>query len=88
MKIIKYTICTKINIGTEEAPEWVERFNNKSIKCPEESLDKCLEIVTREAYNAEYTIEDDNVVPTPTQLDIIEAQVAYTAMMTGTLLEV
>ena len=26
--------------------------------------------------------------PEPTQLDIIEAQVSYTAMMTGTLLEV
>lgn len=29
-----------------------------------------------------------DVVEQPTQLDIIEAQVAYTAMMTGTLLEV
>lgn len=28
------------------------------------------------------------VEPEPTQLDMIEAQVAYTAMMTGTLLEV
>ena len=29
-----------------------------------------------------------DVVPEPTQLDLIEAQVAYTAMMTDTLLEV
>ena len=28
------------------------------------------------------------VVPEPTQLDLIEAQIAYTAMMTDTLLEV
>ena len=30
----------------------------------------------------------EEVEPKPSQLDIIEAQVAYTAMMTGTLLEV
>ena len=43
------------------------------------------------AVNGEYTIEDDGQ-PTPaekpSQLDIIEAQVTYTAMMTDTLLEV
>ncbi len=33
-------------------------------------------------------IEDEVLNPEPTQLDIIEAQVAYTAMMTNTLLEV
>ena len=31
---------------------------------------------------------DHEAEPEPTQLDIIEAQVAYTAMMTNTLLEV
>ena len=43
------------------------------------------------AYNGEYTIEDDGQpepVAEPTQLDRIEAQVAYTAMITDTLLEV
>lgn len=48
------------------------------------------EIAKKEAYNGEYTIEDDGEPdPTaePSQLDIIEAQVAYTAMMTDTLLE-
>lgn len=43
------------------------------------------------AHNGEYTIEDDGQpepVNAPSQLDVIEAQVAYTAMMTGTLLEV
>ena len=48
-----------------------------------------LEIVKREAYNGEYTIEDDGEPdPGPTQLDRIEAQTTYTAMMTDTLLEV
>lgn len=48
------------------------------------------EIAKREADNGEYTIEDDGIeeVSEPTQLDIIEAQVTYTAMMTDTLLEV
>ena len=33
-------------------------------------------------------LEPVSIVMEPTQLDIIEAQVAYTAMMTNTLLEV
>lgn len=43
------------------------------------------------AYNGEYTIEDDGqpkLAEEPTQLDRIEAQMTYTAMMTDTLLEV
>ena len=49
------------------------------------------EIAKQEAYKGEYTIEDDgqpDAVAQPTQLDIIESQVTYTAMMTDTLLEV
>lgn len=49
------------------------------------------EIAKRESYNGEYAIEDDgrpDPEVAPTQLDVIEAQVAYTAMMTDTLLEV
>lgn len=47
------------------------------------------EIVKREAYNGEYTIEDDNIedIQEPTKEDKFEAQLTYTAMMTGTLLE-
>lgn len=43
-----------------------------------------------ESYNGEYTIADDGVekVIESSQLDLIEAQVTYTAMMTDTLLEV
>lgn len=43
------------------------------------------------SYNGEYTIEDDGQPepePEPTQLDRVEAQATYTAMMTDTLLEV
>ena len=45
----------------------------------------------KHAYNGEYTIEDDGQPepePEPTQLDRVEAQATYTAMMTDTLLEV
>lgn len=46
------------------------------------------EIAKIEAYNGEYTIEDNGEPePAPTQLDRIEAQTTYTAMMTDTLLE-
>lgn len=38
---------------------------------------------TQEEMDADYII----LTPTPSQLDIIEAQVTYTAMMTDTLLE-
>ena len=37
-------------------------------------------------YTVEEMPEPEPVEPEPTQLDIIEAQVAYTAMMTDTLL--
>jgi hypothetical protein len=48
------------------------------------------ELAKAEAYNGEYEIYDDGTpepTETPSQLDIIEAQVTYTAMMTDTLLE-
>ena len=85
MKIIKYKILFEVNRGTEENPEIVSWFSNAQMGWNEANE----EIAKAEAYNGEYTIEDDGVVEVvePTQLDIIEAQVAYTAMMTDTLLE-
>ena len=44
------------------------------------------EISEEEIIDQEDSIANETAVPT--QLDIIEAQIAYTAMMTGTLLEV
>ena len=88
MKIIKYKFLScKINHGTEENPNIEEVFLEKVMPWKEttEEIAKC------EAYNGEYTIEDDGQIEpenTPTQLDIIEAQAAYTAMMTDTLMEV
>ena len=88
MKIIKYKFLScEINHGTEEEPNIEQIFLEKSMGWNEANE----EIAKREAYNGEYTVEDDGQPdPTaePSQLDIIEAQVAYTAMMTHTLLEV
>ena len=88
MKIIKYKfLSAEINHGTEENPNIEQVFFEKSFPWSETNE----EIAKREAYNGEYTIEDDgqpDPADTPSQLDVIEAQVTYTAMMTDTLLEV
>lgn len=84
MKIIKYQLMTEINQGTEEHLDIVQSFSDKEMGWSEANE----EIAKREAYNGEYTIEDDGKPePAPTQIDRIEAQVAYTALMTETLLE-
>ena len=86
MKVIKYNLCTQINHGTEENPNIEEIMTPVTMGWNEQNE----EIAKREAHNGEYTIEDDNQpdpADTPSQLDVIEAQVTYTALMTDTLLE-
>ena len=84
MKIIKYQLCTEINRGTEEQPNIEQVFSGVSLGWSEANE----KIAKAEAYNGEYTIEDDGEPePAPTQLDRIEAQTTYTAMMTDTLME-
>lgn len=83
MKVLKYDLATKVNTGTEEELVVLSRVEMAWNEANEE-------IAKREAYDG-YTIEDDGQPEpeaAPSQLDIIEAQVAYTAMMTDTLLEV
>lgn len=83
MKIIKYQLCTEVNHGTEEQPNIEQVFSEVSLGWSEANE----KIAKSEAYNGEYTIEDDGKPePAPTQLDRIEAQTTYTAMMTDTLL--
>lgn len=56
----------------------------------ENPTDEQIAQAAEKAYNGEYTVEDDgqpDPADTPSQLDVIEAQVTYTAMMTDTLLE-
>lgn len=88
MKIIKYKFLScEINRGTKEKPDMEQIFLEKAMSWNEANE----EIAKREAYNGEYIIEDDgqsDPTETPSQLDVIEAQVTYTALMTDTLLEV
>lgn len=90
MKIIKYNLCTRVNRGTEESPQYEDVLFHTEIRCTADNLAENEAIAQREAYNGAYTIEDDGGEETaaPTQLDVLEAQVTYTAMMTDTLLEV
>lgn len=84
MKIIKYQLCTEVNRGTEEQPNIEHVFSAVALGWSEANE----EIAKSEAYNGEYEIIDDGEPePAPTQLDRIEAQTTYTAMMTDTLLE-
>lgn len=86
-KTIKYLFCTEVNLGNDETPNIEQRFIGKTIPYSEANE----EIAKVEAYNGIYTIEDDGQpepTETPSQLDMIEAQITYTAMMTDTLLEV
>lgn len=89
MKIIKYNRCIRIDNGTEKNPKIEETFIPVEIECR-----------TQASYDANYPVAESEAVPgtievigefeqdQPTQLDMIEAQVVYTAMMTDTLLEV
>lgn len=84
MKVIKYQLCTEVNRGTEQEPEIEQIFTAVSLGWSEANE----KIAKREAYNGEYEIIDDGrPEPAPTQLDRIEAQTTYTAMMTDTLME-
>ena len=55
MKIIEYNLCTMVNIGTDEKPEMQEVLSAVTLHWSEANE----EIAKREAYNGEYTIEDD-----------------------------
>lgn len=84
MKVIKYRLCTEMNHGTEDQPEIEQVLSSVTLGWSKANE----QIAAAEAYNGEYEIIDDGEPePAPTQLDRIEAQTTYTAMMTDTLLE-
>ena len=86
MKKIKYDFCSHINHGTEENPQWEEILYSVIMDWNETNE----EIAKREAYNGEYTIDDDgqpDPADIPTKEDELEARLTYVEMMTG-LLEV
>lgn len=86
MKVIKYNLCTRVSHGTEESPNIEEILSPVEMGWNPQNE----EIAKREAHNGVYEIYDDgkpDPTDTPSQLDQIEAQVTYTALMTDTLLD-
>lgn len=66
MKVIKYKLCTEVKSGTEEQPDIQRIFSDVTLGWSESNE----ELAKREAYNGEYTIEDE---PDDRQLDEIRA---------------
>lgn len=89
MKKIEFNrIAGRINRGTPDMPEWKNIVEKSVIRCAEEYLEVNLAIARQESCDGDITVEDipDPVIE-PSQLDQIEAQVTYTALMTDTLLD-
>lgn len=61
MKVIKYQLCTEVNHGTEDKPNIEQVFSAVMLGWSEANET----IAKAEAYNGEYTIEDDGE-PEPT----------------------
>ena len=55
MKSLKYRLCTEVNYGTEEHPTIQQIFSDVSLGWSEANE----ELAKREAYNGEYTIEEE-----------------------------
>lgn len=89
MKTIQYQIrgYTEIwNEATEQA-EQSECVSTVKVACKtQEEFDAIYPAVEAAAIAGSVCVSDETDVPT--QLDMIEAQLVYTAMMTDTLLEV
>ena len=69
MKVIKYQLCTEVNHGTEDEPNIEQVFSAVTLGWSETNE----KIAKTEAYNGEYTIEDDGkpepVIP-PTNAEL------------------
>ena len=83
-KIIKYQFLShEINHGTEENPDIEQVFESKEVRCrTEESFQRVLPMVEQEAYNGEYTVEDDGQpapVVEPTTDELINIMLGVTS---------
>lgn len=77
MKLLKYNLATKVNTGTKEKPEYTIILSR--VEMPWNEANE--EIAKREAYNGEYTIEDDGQpepVTEPTADDVVNALLGVT----------
>lgn len=87
MKIISYRILQKNNYTTDHDSDALQSFVDKQIKCTSEMLEANEEIAKREAYNGEYTIEDDGN-PEPEVKPTSEERIAELESMLNALLGV
>lgn len=77
MKYIRYMFNNRVNIGTEESPEFVDNLFSKTIIYTEANE----EIAKKEAYNGDYIIEDDGQpepAPKESTDDILNALLGVT----------
>ena len=82
MKALKYRLMTEVNYGTEEQPDIQQIFSDVALGWSESNE----EIAKREAYNGEYTIEDDGQPePEPTEQEQLRADVDFLLAMGGVL---
>lgn len=86
MKVIKYKICNHINYGTKENPDVKQIIIDALIECKTQAdFDANYPIAEKEAVGEIIVEGEFDKIPesTPTQLDRVESQIAYLAMMTG-----
>ena len=82
MKVLKYRLMTEVNHGTEEQLDIQQIFSDVSLGWSEANE----ELAKREAYNGEYTIEDDGKPePEPTEQEQLRADVDFLLAMGGVL---
>lgn len=58
MKLLKYQIVTRSNVGTAEHPEIVRTSREVELRCEDDQLDANLSIAKTESCNGEVTVED------------------------------
>lgn len=86
---MKRLIFSTVSVETKEDGTQYEVSFNRIVECSDNEFDNAYARIKETAHNGEITVEDipDEDTP-PSQLDRVEAQATYTAMITDTLLEV
>ena len=81
MKVIKYNLRTEVNHGSEEKPDILETLHPVVMGWSEANE----AIAAKEAYNGEYTVEDDGEPePGPTDAErIAELEEALELLLSG-----
>ena len=82
MKVIKFLLCSEINVGTKEKPKIIQDI----VGITRSWSEKEEELAKRIAYNGEYEIFDDGQPePEPTEQEQLRADVDFLLAMGGVL---